>query len=61
MRKPYLDQSGDEISIHCLSIDDKQLLCDAVILLFEVIDKTEPMNIEAKQRIIHLKKTLDYD
>jgi len=57
--KPYIDQSGDEISIHALTAHHKELLCDAVILLFNNMPKNNEKVAETKKKLIELKKILE--
>jgi hypothetical protein len=56
---PYVDSSGQEFSLHCLSGDDMGLLLEGVIHVFNSLPRGQ--NVAARKRLIHLKNILEND
>lgn len=56
---PYVDSSGQEFSLHCLSGDDMGLLLEGVIHVFNSLPRGQ--HAAARKRLIHLKNILEND
>ena len=54
---PYIDKSGDELSIHCLTQPMVDLIVDGLVLVFANIPKQG--YADARQNLTILKKAID--
>ncbi|TLX73723.1 hypothetical protein E9993_14795 [Labilibacter sediminis] len=56
---PFVDQSDDEFSIHCLEKDDLSLLQDAIHLIWEQFPVTNPETKPTRVRLSKLNNALN--